>query len=217
MNIMTPEKELQTKKAEMAKILIKIDALKFGVFKLTSGKSSPYYIDLRIVPSFPDAFKQIIDFYTEQITQQIGTDKFDRIAGVPIAGIPFASQIAYNLKKPFLYVRKGIRRHGRKRRVEGILVSGDRVLIIDDLVTTGLNMRKAADAIRAEGGVVTDAVAFLDREEGGKTKLTKDGLKLNALMKISEVAKILFETDAIDEESYKTIMKQIKKEKPLQS
>ena len=217
MNIMTPEKELQTKKAEMAKILIKIDALKFGVFKLTSGKSSPYYIDLRIVPSFPDAFKQIIDFYTEQITQQIGTDKFDRIAGVPIAGIPFASQIAYNLKKPFLYVRKGIRRHGRKRRVEGILVSGDRVLIIDDLVTTGLNMRKAADAIRAEGGVVTDAIAFLDREEGGKTKLTKDGLKLKALMKISEVAKILFETDAIDEESYKTIMKQIKKEKPLQS
>ncbi len=217
MRDMTPEKELQTKKAEMARILIKIDALKFGVFKLTSGKSSPYYIDLRIVPSFPDAFKKIIDFYTEQITQQIGADKFDRIAGVPIAGIPFASQIAFNLKKPFLYVRKGFRRHGRKRRVEGILVSGDRVLIIDDLVTTGLNMRKASEAIRAEGGVVTDAVAFLDREEGGKSKLANDGLRLHALMKISEVAKILYETDAIDEESYKTIMKQIKKEKMPQS
>lgn len=217
MRDMTPEKELQTKKAEMAKILIKIDALKFGVFKLTSGKSSPYYIDLRIVPSFPDAFKEIIDFYTQQIIDEIGADKFDRIAGVPIAGIPFASQIAYNLKKPFLYVRKGFRRHGRKRRVEGILVSGDRVLIIDDLVTTGLNMRKASEAIRAEGGVVTDAVAFLDREEGGKVKLAKDGLKLHELMKISEVAKILYETDAIDEESYKTIMKQIKKEKTPQS
>ena len=210
---MTPEKELQTKKAEMAKILIKIDALKFGVFKLTSGKKSPYYIDLRIVPSFPDAFTEICNFYTQQITEQIGTTKFDRIAGVPIAGIPFASQIAYNLKKPFLYVRKGIRRHGRKRRVEGILVSGDRVLIIDDLVTTGLNMRKAAEAIRAEGGVVTEAVAFLDREEGGQAKLAKDGIQLHSLMKISEVAKFLYETDAIDEESYKTITKQIKKEK----
>jgi orotate phosphoribosyltransferase len=214
---MSPEKELQTKKAEMAKILIKIDALKFGVFKLTSGKKSPYYIDLRIVPSFPDAFTEICDFYTQQITKQIGANKFDRVAGVPIAGIPFASQIAYNLKKPFLYVRKGIRRHGRKRRVEGILVSGDRVLIIDDLVTTGLNMRKAAEAIRAEGGVVTEVVAFLDREEGGQAKLAKDGIKLTALLKISEVAKIIYDTDAIDEESYKTITKQIKKEKKPQS
>ena len=77
----------QNKKAEMANILIKIDALKFGIFKLTSGKNSPYYIDLRVVPSFPDAFTQICDFYAETITKEIGLKNFDRIAGVPIAGI----------------------------------------------------------------------------------------------------------------------------------
>jgi orotate phosphoribosyltransferase len=208
---LTTEKTDQTRKIEIAKILHNIDALKFGVFKLTSGKPSPYYIDLRVVPSFPDAFQQICDFYRQYITAQIGTENFDRVAGVPLAGIPFASQIAYNLKKPFLYVRKGMRHHGRQRRVEGILVSGDRVLLVDDLVTTGLNLKNAAEAIRAEGGVVKEAVALLDREEGGKKELAENGIKVHTLLRISEVANTLYDIGAIDEESLKTILKQIKK------
>jgi orotate phosphoribosyltransferase len=200
-----------TKKDRMANILFKIDAVKFGVFKLTSGKASPYYIDLRVIPSFPDAFHEICEFYAETITDQIGIKSFDRIAAIPLAGIPFASQIAYNLKKPFLYVRKGIRLRGRERRVEGVLVSGDKVLLIDDLLTTGLTLKKAADAVRAEGGVVTEAVVFLDREEGGKELIEKNGIKLHSLLKISEVANALDEMGAIDKESLKTILKQVKK------
>ena len=198
-------------KDRMANILFKIDALKFGVFKLTSGKASPYYIDLRVIPSFPDAFREICESYGQYISSEIGVKSFNRIAAIPLAGIPFASQIAYNLKKPFLYVRKGIRLHGRERRVEGILVSGDRVLLIDDLLTTGLTLKKAANAVRAEGGVVTEAVVFLDREEGGLQLLEQNGIKLHALLKMSEVANILYEMGAIDEESLKTILKQVKK------
>jgi len=202
----------QTKKDQMASILFKINAVEFGVFKLTSGKASPYYIDLKVIPSFPDAFREICDLYAEHITNQIGLKTFDRIAGVPLAGIPLASQIAYNLKKPFLYVRKDTQLHGRERRVEGILSSGDKVLLIDDLVTTGLTLKKASEAVKAEGGVVTEAIVFLDREEGGKQLLEKNKIKLHPLLKISEIANALYEIGAIDEESLKTIMKQIKKQ-----
>jgi orotate phosphoribosyltransferase len=205
------QKSFEDKKNSLTNILFKIDAVKFGVFKLSTGKASPYYIDLRVIPSFPDAFREIIDFYTESITSQISLKNFDRIAAVPITGIPFASQIAYNLKKPFLYVRKSVKLQGRERRVEGVLVSGDRVLLIDDLVTTGVTLRKAAEAIRAEGGVVTQAVAFIDREEGGKEKLQEIKVELVPLLKISEIANTLYDIGAIDRESLKTINKQIKK------
>jgi orotate phosphoribosyltransferase len=208
------EKQIfEEKKNKIINILFKIDALKFGVYKLSSGRASPYYVDLRVIPSFPDAYREICDFYGESITNQIGLKSFDRVAGVPLAGMPFASQIAYNPKKPFLYVPKGIKMHGRQRRVEGVLVSGDRVLLVDDLVTTGLTLKKAADSVRAEGGVVTQAVAFLDREEGGREKLLESGINLHALLKISEVANTLYDMGAIEKESLKTILKQIKKPK----
>lgn len=200
------------KKDRMANILFKIDAVKFGVFELSSGKASPYYIDLRVIPSFPDAFREICDFYAEYITNSIGLKNFDRIAGIPLAGIPFASQLAYNLRKPFLFVRKGVKLHGRERRVEGVLVTGERVLLVDDLLTTGLTLKTAADSVRAEGGIVTEAVVFLDREEGGKQILETEGVKLYSLLKISEIARMLFDIGAIDDESLKTILKQVKKQ-----
>jgi orotate phosphoribosyltransferase len=205
------KKSRETVKVEICKILNKIGALKFGAFKLTSGKISPYYIDLRIIPSFPDAFQKICNLQVAFIKEEIGVKNFDRIAGIPIAGIPFASLIAYNLKKPFLYIRKGVRLHGRKRRIEGILTPGDRVLLIDDLITTGLSLTEAKEAIEAEGGVTTDAVVLLDREEKGKEKLDKKGIKLYALLKMTEIANRLCEIGAIDEVQLKTILKQIKK------
>jgi orotate phosphoribosyltransferase len=208
---MKVEKASQNRKDQMANILLKLDSLKFGVFKLSTGKASPYYIDLRVIPSFPDAYREICDFYSEYVTGRIGVKNFDRAAGIPITGIIFASQVAYNLRKPFIYVRKGVRLQGRERRVEGVLVSGDRVLLIDDLITTGVTLRKAAETVRAEGGVVTDAVVFLDREEGGRQQLETAGVQLHSLLKITEVAERLFDLGAIDEENLKTIHKQIKK------
>ena len=198
--------------ARLAKILNRIGVLKFGTFKLTSGDISPYYIDLRIVPSFPEAFKRICDLYIELIKTDIGADSFDRIAGVPTAGISFASIAAYQLKKPFLYIRTAERQHGRRRSVEGILLPGNRVLLLDDLITKGGSILKAAEAVRTEGGVVTDAVVLMNREETGKQNLAKDDIKLHYLITTSELARKLYELDAITREQLNIILKQVKKQ-----
>ena len=210
---MPDRKTSESVKTETCKILDRIGALKFGAFRLTSGKISPYYIDLRIVPSFPDAFREICSFCVDFMEDNVGTKNFERVAGIPVAGIPFAAVVAYDLKKPFLYVRKGVRLHGRERKIEGVIAPGNRILMVDDLITTGLSFQKAAKAIAAEGGVVSDAVVLVDRQEGGKERLTKSGIRVHALLSVTEIANTLHELGTIDEEQLRTILKQTKKEK----
>jgi orotate phosphoribosyltransferase len=202
--------EKEEMKTELAGILNRVGALKFGTFKLTSGKVSPYYLDLRIVPSFPDAFKRICDLYISLIKGDVGADGFDRIAGIPTAGISFASIASYHLKKPFLYVRSTERQHGRGRWVEGVLLPGDRVLLMDDLITKGGSIVKSAEAVRAEGGVVTDAVVLVNREENGEANLAENGIKLHYLLTTSELARELCNMDVITEEQLYTVLKQVK-------
>ena len=201
--------EKEKMKSELGQILNRIGALKFGSFKLTSGKISPYYLDLRIVPSFPDAFKRICDLYIELIISEIGADGFDRIVGIPTAGMSFASIVAYKLKKAFVYVRTAEREHGRGRRVEGILLPGDRVLLIDDLITKGGSILNAADAVRAEGGLVADVMVLIDREENGENNLVNLGIKLHYVLKISEFAKKLHEIEAITKKQLNVILNQV--------
>jgi orotate phosphoribosyltransferase len=196
-------------KAELSQILNRVGALKFGSFKLTSGEISPYYLDLRIIPSFPDAFKRICDIYLELIKNEISEEGFDRIAGIPTAGIPFGSIAAYKLEKAFVYVRTSAREHGRGRRVEGILLPGDRVLLIDDLITKGGSILKAAEAVRAEGGVVSDVVVLLNREEKGEKSLASEGIKLHYVLTISEFARNLNEIEAISKKQMDTILKNV--------
>lgn len=198
-------------KEYVCNILVRLGALKFGVFKLTSGKVSPYYIDLRLIPSHVEAFKKICDIYVRMVLEDIGLNSFDRIAGIPTAGIPFASVIAFRVEKPFLYVREEAKAHGTGRNIEGVLNSGDRVVFIDDLITTGKSILRAASIVRAEGGIVDRALVLIDREEGGREALAKSGIQLFSLLTIREASKILYQLGVLDEEQYKTILKQVKR------
>lgn len=194
-------------KRELCSILTRIGALKFGMFTLSDGRLSPYYIDLRIIPSFPEASERVQNIYKSIIEDDLNMSEIRRIAGIPTAGIPFASVLSYSMKKPFLYIRKEPTR-GRERRVEGVLNPGDVVLLVDDLITTGKTMIEAIDSIVSEGGIVKDALVLIDRREGGKKALGSRGVKLHCLTDMSELARILYEMGTIDKEELNSILRQ---------
>jgi len=203
-----PRKRIEKVETEFCKVLVKTGAIKFGVFTLTSGKLSPYYVDLRIVPSFPEALSKVVRIYEELAETAVRVENFHRIAGIPTAGVPFASILSFRLRKPFLYVRKEAKTHGRERRVEGLLSPGEKVLIVDDLITTGKSTGEAIETVRSEGGLVEDVVVLIDREEGGAERLRTMGVTLHAFMKISQIAKELYALGAIDESKFHDIVRQ---------
>lgn len=199
----------QDLEGELCRILMKTGATKFGLFRLSSGKLSPYYIDLRMVPGDPKGLRTVMEIYERMAKSTVGIRSFDRIAGVPSAGVPYASILAYQLVKPFLYVRRELKPHGGERRVEGQLLPGDRVVLVDDLITTGKNTLQAAEAIRTEGGQVQHVLVLIDREEGGPVALAKAGLELCAFTTVSKIASRLRESGVIEDEQYEAILAQI--------
>lgn len=187
---------------DFCRVLVKTGALRFGLFTLSGSKLSPYYLDLRILPSFPDAFQASIKLLVEDAQRIEGVDK---IAGIPTGGLPWASVLAFSMSKPLVYTRKDVKLHGRERKVEGVLAPGERVLLIDDVVTTGKNITTALQSLRGEGGVVEHALVLIDREEGGKSHLEASGVKLHSVARISEVAQKLLDLDAITKAQFEQL------------
>lgn len=194
---------------EFAPFLMKTNALRFGVFKLSSGKESPYYIDLRMLPSFPQYFKLAIGAYKSAIERHQGME-FDYICSVPTSGLVYASALSYEMNRPFVYVRKEAKGHGTGKTIEGYLSPGARVLVIDDVATTGNSVIDAVEAIRGNGGIVESALVLVDRLEGASDKLKEQGVKLLSVSKISEIVNILYESGMLEADVLKAVQKQIK-------
>jgi orotate phosphoribosyltransferase len=194
---------------ELAIVLLKIKALQLGTFTLSSGKLSSYYVDMRAVPSFPGAYRYVIDCYLALMKNDVKLSNFDAIAGIPTAGLAFSSPVALALEKPMIYVRKEEKDHGNKRRMEGSIKPGWKVLVMDDLITTGGSILSGIDAIREEGGEVQDVAVLIDRLEGGAANLKKAGVKLHRVADIMEVVTTLHAKDAISDEEMKAIKSQM--------
>lgn len=168
--------------------------IKFGEFKLKSGILSPVYVDFRGLVSKPKLLAEIGKKLAE-IAKEIGCD---RIAGIPYAGIPLgvAASIAGNI--PMLYPRKEVKDYGTKKLIEGEFSPGDRVLVIDDIITDGASKIEAITPLKGAGLVVTDVLVILDREQGGDRILAQAGYKLHSLGKLSEVLDALVSVGKVE-------------------
>lgn len=162
---------------------IKKHALKTGEFQLASGKKSSYYLDLKQAYTRPAVMKEIVYSLKNELKGQ----PFDRVAGMELGAVPIAVALSMEMDIPFLIVRKETKGYGAGKRLEGELHKDDRVLLVEDVVTTGGSLASAANVIRESGGVCTKAVAVVDRLEGARENLQKINISLSALLTIQDL------------------------------
>ncbi len=148
-------------------------------FRLASGNLSPIYVNCRRAISEP-AFMELFCTAARVICGRRRL-AFEVVAGGETAGIPFASYLAASLSRPLVYVRKKAKGHGLANRVEGHLDGGERVLLVEDLITDGGSKLGFLDAVAEAGGEVRDVLVLFDREQGGAETLERHGVALHAI------------------------------------
>lgn len=196
---------------DFATFLYQNGIIKFGDFTLASGKKSPYYVDLRLVASYPHQFRRMIRHLQNRISEEIVFDNIDSVASVPTGGLIIASSLAYELVKPLVYVRSQAKDYGTSKLVEGIVKNGDRVLVVDDVATTGGSVINGIKELKKSGAKITDAYVVVNRLEGADEALLGEGVTLHQLLDIFEISKILHEQKLIDDSILEKVKKQVSK------
>jgi uridine monophosphate synthetase len=187
---------------EVAEILSGSGCVKFGNFTLKSGKQSPIYLDLRQFVSHPDLLARAAAVYVPLMRDL----SFDRIAGLPYAALPIATAISLQTGWPMIYPRKEAKEYGTKAQIEGVHNAGERIAMVDDVVTTGGAKLEALEKLRGAGLVVEDLVVLVDRESGGAESLTAAGLKLHAAARLRDLLPIWQSQGKISAEQVKQVM-----------
>lgn len=167
---------------QLVKMLTETGAVKFGDFTLSSGRKSTYYVDKYVFETNPKCLAAI----GERIATMIpaGTQ---RLAGIEIGSIPLAAIASVKSGMPFVIVRKEKKGYGTNKLVEGVFTQGEKVLVIEDVVTTAKGALGAIHSLREAGLEVDSVVCVVDRGEGGRESLEKEGLKVLSLVTSKEL------------------------------
>lgn len=169
--------------------LHQIQGVKFGTFTLKYGMRTPIYVDLRITVSYPDVLDQVGELMWTAL--QLEKVPCDLVCGVPYGALPVATCISVKHNVPMLFRRKEVKGYGTRKLLEGLYKPGDVCVIVEDVMVSGQSILETAQALRHSGLHVTDAVVFLDREQGGKEILARDGITLHCVVSMSQLLEAL--------------------------
>lgn len=178
--------------------LFDLGVLRFGQFTLKSGLSSPFYLDFRRVVAYPETLQHISD----QLWELIKDLDFDHLCGVPYAALSLSSAISMRYNKPMIVKRKEAKKHGTKKLVEGIFEEGQKAVVIDDVISSGISMIETLEGIEDEGLEVDYVISIVDRMQGGVSTLEKQGYQVKSVYTIREILEILYKYDKVDEFTY---------------
>ena len=200
----------QTKyKSETAELLLKLKAIKLqpnDPFTWASGWKSPIYCDNRIILSNIGCRNKIANYFSQLITEKY--KDVDVIAGVATGAIGIGILVAEKLNLPFIYVRPEAKKHGRQNQIEGEVSKGKKIIVIEDLISTGKSSLNAVKALRkAELDVLGMIAIFTYDFEISKNNFLKDSVKLNTLSNYSELIKKAVEINYVSEKDIETLEK----------
>ncbi|MDK2795211.1 MAG: orotate phosphoribosyltransferase [Archaeoglobaceae archaeon] len=147
----------------LIKRLLEVGALKFGDFVLSSGKRSDVYVDIKLAITYPD----ILDMISDEIAKILKRYEFEKIACIELGGVPIATAVSLKTKKPLVIFRKEQKSYGVGGDAIGEIKEGERVVVVEDVITTGRSALSVAERVKRRGGKIATIVAVIDREESG--------------------------------------------------
>ena len=164
----------------LIELLRDADAVRFGEFELSHGGTSNYYVDKYRFETDPACLDAIATAFADRVDDET-------LAGVALGGVPLVAVTSIAAQRPSLIVRKEAKAYGTGNRIEGEFERGDRVVVIEDIATTGQSAIDAVEALREAGAVVERVLVVVDREEGARETLTAHDLELEALLTASDL------------------------------
>jgi len=198
--------------SQVAGALYRYGCLKFGRFRIKSGTSSPYYIDLACLLSSPKELCKVAEVVADEIRRLMVIERVDKLASIELKGALILPSIGCLADLPCIVVRKEEKAYGVVGRVAGAdVIKGDRILFFDDVISEGLSKVEGIKPLEELGAKIEHLIVIVDREQGGKENLEKLGYRVHALSKISDLVNNLVESKHISKQRAESVLNYIKK------